>query len=83
MARIRILHASVNGMYYDVQALARMSYDEAKNYFENEDKSGACNVGEITIDDATPHEFTFHADGVLAGDCSDTMLNWCKVDCCY
>ena len=59
------------------------SYDEAKNYFDNEDKFGACNVGEITIDDATPHEFTFHADGVASGDGSDTMLNWCKVDCCY
>ena len=83
MARIRILHASVNGMYYDVQALARMSYDEAKNYFESKDEFGACNVGETVVDDSHPNEFTFHADGVEAGDCSDTMLNWCKVDCCY
>lgn len=83
MARIRILHASINDMYYDVQALARMSYDEAKHYFEYEDKFGACCVEETVVDDTKPNEFTFHADGVMSGDSSDTMLNWCKVDCCY
>ena len=83
MSRIRILHASVNDMYYDIQALAQMSYYEAKHYFDYEDKFGACSVGEITVDDSRPNEFTFHADGVAFGDGSDTMLNWCKVDCCY
>ena len=83
MARIKILHASVNDMYYDLQALSQMSYDEAKHYFDHEDKFGACNVGEITVDDSKPNEFSFHADGVASGDGSDTMLNWCKVDCCY
>ena len=83
MARIKILHASVNNMCYDLQALSQMSYDEAKNYFENEDEFHACNVGEITVDDSKPNEFSFHADGVASGDGSDTMLNWCKVDCCY
>lgn len=83
MARIKILHASVNDMYYDIQALSQMSYDEAKNYFDHEDKFGACNVGEIEVDYSKPNEFSFHADGVASGDGSDTMLNWCKVDCCY
>lgn len=83
MSRIRILHVSVNDLYYDIQALSHMTYDEALDFFQNRDQFGACTFGEEVINDTTPHEFTFHADGVASGDGSDTMLNWCKVDCCY
>ena len=77
MARIRIFHASINPDCYNVIRLSRMTFDEAVEFFEN-DEVCACNTGMYTVDDTTSHEDTLHADCP-----TDTMLNWVKVDCCY
>jgi hypothetical protein len=57
-----------------------MTFDEALDYFKNEDKAMCCDVEVTTVDCSNPNEFAFHAEGVSRGDGSDTMLNWCKVD---
>lgn len=80
MARIRIFHASVNPQCYadeQLDKLSRMSFDEAVEFFEN-DEIRACSTGIYTVSDSVPHEDTIHAD-----DRYDTMFNWIKVDCCY
>lgn len=77
--RVTILSVSLNPEYYDLAHIAEMDYDEAKDYFEHE-LVGACNVFEVEVDQTTPHESKFHAEGVSAGDGSDTMFNWIKVE---
>ena len=77
MARIRIFHASVNPECYNVLRLARMTFDEAVEFFEN-DEVCACSTGMYEVRDNIPNEDTLHADVP-----EDTMLNWIKVDCCY
>ena len=77
--KITILSASVNPEYYDIAHIAEMSYDEAKEYFKN-DLINAATVTEREVDQITPHESFFHAEGVNSGDGSDTMFNWLKVE---
>lgn len=82
MARIRIFYASVNPEHYDIKAIAKMSFDEAVEFFKN-DEIKCCLTGMHTVNDTVPSETRIHADGVDGGDGSDTMFNWVKVDCCY
>ena len=77
MAKVTVIYLSVNPSFYDVQKLAKLSFDEAKKYFEK-DEIECCNVREIDVDLTKEHEMTFHADGIPF-DPSDTMLNWVKV----
>ena len=76
--RITILSASVNPDAYNLMKLSRMSYDEAKQFFDNDQKQ-ECNVREYVVNQNQEHEATFHSDGVFGGDGSDAMLNWIKV----
>lgn len=78
--KVTIYSASVNPSYdYDLEKIGRMSYDEAVNYFKNDDKIGACTCNKREVDLSTPNEFSFCCDGANYGDGSDTMFVWVKV----
>lgn len=76
--KVRILSISLNPNKYDVSKLARMSYDEAKEFAEK-DTLNCMSCRNFTINPNEVQEVTFHADGVRFGDTSDTVLNWLKV----
>jgi hypothetical protein len=76
---VTIFSASVNPSYdYDLIKIAKMSYDEAVEFFKN-DNIGACSCHEYVVNTTKPNEFGFCADGADYGDGSDTMLVWVKV----
>jgi len=76
--RIQVLHASVNPQYYDTKELAKMDYNSALNFFEN-DGINACRVEHHDIDATEYSEHLFAPDGIQGGDDSDTSLVWLKV----
>ena len=82
MARIRILRVSLNDLYYDTAEISKMSFDEALNFFNWEDEIHACNVDVIQVDDTKDNEMKIFPEGAEEGDAVDTLLTWCKVDCC-
>jgi hypothetical protein len=82
MARIRIFSASINDLYYDTQKLANMSFDEAVHFFNWEDEFGAATINMRQIDDCCDNESKILPEGIEAGDTSDTLLVWYKIDCC-
>lgn len=76
--RITILSVSVNPHAgYDMGKIAKMSYDEAKKFFQK-DKIKCCCVREYVVDQSQEHEATFHAEDV--SNDADTMLNWIRVE---
>lgn len=76
--KARILSVSLSPAAYDIREIAKMTFDEAKSFFES-DTIGCCNYRDFVIDMSKVGETRFHADGVYEGDGSDTVLNWLKV----
>lgn len=79
MAKIKIFHASVAPLCYDLKKIATMDFDEAVEFFKN-DEVGCCTTDIDYIDTTCNGQYIFHADGVFNGDGSDTMFNWIKVE---
>ena len=78
--RVQIFSASVNPSYdYDLVTIGKLSFDEAVDFFENEDEIGACSCNMREVELSKPNEFSFCADGANYGDGSDTMFVWVKV----
>lgn len=77
MGKIKILHASVNTMFYDTVQLMKMGFDDAVEFFKN-DEIGACSYEIDEIDTSHACEYLFHASGVEVGDFTDTLLVWIK-----
>lgn len=78
--KVTIFSASVNPSYdYDLEKIGRMTYDEAENYFRNEDTIGACSCNTNVVDLTKDNEQMICADGANLGDGSDTMFVWWKV----
>ena len=76
--KVLLLHVSLNPEYYNLERLSQYTFDQALEFFEN-DEVCCKTYGVEEIDLSQPNEFAFHADGVAIGDGSDTMLNWLKV----
>ena len=80
---VNILSVSINPEKYLLADIAGMTYDQAKEFFNDKLSSSSGEVyftlNEYTVDLSIPHESRFHADGVFSGDGSDTMFNWIKV----
>ena len=80
--KVQIFSASVNPYYeyeYDLVAIGKMSFDEAVDFFDNEDEFGACTHHLYEVDLSKANEFSVCADGAECGDGSDTMFVWVKV----
>lgn len=76
--KVKILSVSLNPDRYDLREIARMSYEEAEEFFSH-DTTRCCAVTHLEINPDVPQDITFHADGVRHGDGSDTVFNWLKV----
>lgn len=78
--KVQIFSASVNPSYgYDLVTIGKLSFDDAVDFFENDDEIGACTCHLHEVDLSKPNEFSFCADGANCGDGSDTMFVWTKV----
>lgn len=77
MAKMTIFYASVNPSYYDVEALTKMKFDEAVDFFEK-DTLGACTTKTIESTCSPKDEMRFFSDGADKGDTSDSLLLWIK-----
>ncbi len=75
--KVKILSVSINPLYYNLNEIVNLSYNEAVEFFKK-DEIKCCSVREINLDLTREHEIKFHADG-LPSDTSDTTLNWVKV----
>ncbi len=78
MSKVTILHASVNPSYYDVKALTKMNFDEAKDFFEK-DTLQACSCAYTELSSPIEAEKFFFPEGANFGDTSDCLLVWVKV----
>jgi len=76
--RIRILHASVNVQHYDVEKIAKMSYGEAQEFFED-DNIGACTWGVDIINPELFNAKQYKPSGIETGDVSDALFVWFKL----
>jgi len=78
--KVQIFSASVCPSYdYDLVTIGKLSFDEAVDFFKNEDEIGACSYHMREVDLSKPNEFSFCADGADYGVGSDTMFVWVKV----
>ena len=77
--KVQIFSASVNPFDYDLVTIGKLSFDEAVDFFENEDEFRACSYNMREVELSKPNEFSFCADGANYGDGSDTMFVWVKV----
>lgn len=78
--KVQIFSASVNPSYdYNLVTIGKMSFDEAVDFFENDDKICACSCHMREVELSKPNEFSFCAEGANYGDGSDTMFVWVKV----
>ena len=76
--KIKVFYASVNPNYYDTKKLVALSYDDAVEFFENEEKR-CCTTYEKVIDPTKANEYIFYADGTCYGDNTDALLVYMKV----
>ena len=77
--KIQVLHASVNPNFYDLKKIGKMSFGEAREFFED-DNVCCCNWG---VDELNPDVFNsnlYKPEGnpALAGD-TDALFVWVKV----
>lgn len=78
MKKINVLYLSVNPSYYDIEKLTKATFEEAKNFAEN-DTINALTCNEITIDMEKAAEYSFCPQGAEFGDNGDALLMWIKV----
>ena len=78
MTKVKVLALSVNPNYYDVKELAKASYDDAKKFIEK-DSFCAFSYREFDLDLSKVADYSFHPDGALDGDTSDSLLMWIRV----
>ena len=77
--KMTIFSASVNPNYYDLVELTEMNFDDAVEFFRNDNANCAtCNTFEVDL--TQPNEGKFYAEGADVQDGSDTLLVWYKVN---
>ena len=80
--KVQIFSASLNPFYfydYDLVTISDMSFDEAVDLFENDDKFSTWTHHLYEVDLSKANKFSFCADGAEYGDGTDTMFVWVKV----
>lgn len=78
MAKVTVIYLSVNPSFYDVQKLAKLSFDEAKKFIEN-DTIVACSHKVVELDLTKSADYKYCPDGADLGDWTDSLLMWIRV----
>lgn len=78
MAKVTVIYLSVNPSFYDVQKLAKLSFDEAKKFIED-DTIVACSHKVVELDMTKFADYNYCADGADLGDWTDSLLMWIRV----
>ena len=79
--KVKVLHISLNPERYDIKEVAKFDYQKALEFCQT-DEVKCMSWGEEELDLTQPNVTKIHCDGVYAGDGSDTMLSWIKVEKC-